>query len=230
VINLGAPGEGAYGFRFGLEDFEYLDYDVVILYEGYNDLGPFTMRGRDNYLIWRHESPVFRWTGYYPLLPVVLREKADSLLRDQQSGVRFGARVSAGALRTVASLTSYLGGEPGGITVAPENVVADAECRDGWQRYCGSVRAAIDWSLERGKTVVVASQPYISDAHVLQQANLAALVRARYSHNARVRYVDLGRVIDMGDSSIAYDGLHLVAAGNDRVAAGLVDSIVETSQ
>ena len=230
VVNLGAPGEGAYGFRIGLEDFESLDYDVVTLYEGYNDLGPYTIRGRDNYLLWRHQSPIFRWTGYYPLLPVVLREKADALTRDQGSGVRFGTRVGAGAMRTVASLTAYLGGEPGGLTRAPEDVVAAGDCGDGWERYCGSVRTAIDWSLERGKAVIVASQPYISDAHVSQQANLAAMVRARYGAGRRVRYVDLGRVVDMRDLALAYDGLHLVAEGNDRIAAGLVGPVVEISR
>ena len=77
VVNLGAPGQGAYGFITDLADFEDLDYDIVCLYEGYNDLGPMTIRGRENYLLWRRESPVFRWTGYYPILPIVLREKAD---------------------------------------------------------------------------------------------------------------------------------------------------------
>ena len=230
VVNLGAPGEGVYGFRFGLEDFEDLDYDVVILYEGYNDLGPYTIRGRENYLLWRHESPIFRWTGYYPLLPVVLREKADVLSRDQGNSVRFGTRVGADVMRTVGELTAFLGGQPGGLTVAPEDVAADGECRDGWERYCGSVRTAIDWSLERGKSVIVASQPYISDAHVSQQANLAAMVRARYGARPSVRYLDLGRVVDMRDTAIAYDGIHLVAAGNDRIAAELVAPIVEISQ
>src|SRR5689334_3161149 len=38
VVNLGAPSQGAYGFRFDLADYAYLEYDVAILYEGYNDL------------------------------------------------------------------------------------------------------------------------------------------------------------------------------------------------
>src|SRR2546427_6644265 len=38
VVNLGYNNEGAYSFRFTLEDFAYLEPDVVILYEGYNDM------------------------------------------------------------------------------------------------------------------------------------------------------------------------------------------------
>src|SRR5689334_15479584 len=39
VVNLGFNNEGAYAFLPNLQDFAYLDYDVIILYEGYNDLG-----------------------------------------------------------------------------------------------------------------------------------------------------------------------------------------------
>ena len=43
VVNLGAPGQGAFGFVTDLADFEYLDYDIVCLYEGYNDIGTITI-------------------------------------------------------------------------------------------------------------------------------------------------------------------------------------------
>ena len=141
ILNLGAPGQGAYGFVTDLADFEYLNYDIVCLYEGYNDLGPMTIRGRDNYLLWRRESPVFRWTGYYPILPVVLREKADLLTgggNANNGDVRFRAgiatRVASGAMRTVAAVTGDLGGQVGGLTPAPANAPADGECIDTWAR------------------------------------------------------------------------------------------------
>ena len=37
-MNLAYNNEGAYSFRFTLGDYLYLDYDLAILYEGYNDL------------------------------------------------------------------------------------------------------------------------------------------------------------------------------------------------
>jgi hypothetical protein len=77
VVNLGYNNEGAYSFRFTLEDFAYLQPDVVVLYEGYNDMigdnGP-------NTALFRHDSPVFLLTGYMPILPLVFREKAMSLM------------------------------------------------------------------------------------------------------------------------------------------------------
>src|SRR6266487_351877 len=64
VVNLAYNNEGAYSFRFTLADYLYLDYDLAILYEGYNDVmgdprGP-------NLSVFRHDSPVFRVTGYLP--------------------------------------------------------------------------------------------------------------------------------------------------------------------
>jgi hypothetical protein len=67
VINLGYNNEGAFAFKPNLEDFAYLDYDVVVLYEGYNDLpgdeGP-------NRSVYRRNSAVYRAFGYFPILPL----------------------------------------------------------------------------------------------------------------------------------------------------------------
>ncbi len=237
VVNLGAPGEGAYGFRFELADFEYLDYDVVLLYEGYNDLASITPRGQNNYLLWRRESPIFRWTGYYPILPVVLREKSQVLLTGAPGPgdrARFepglAARAAAGAMRAAAALTSQLGGQPGGLSATPADAPVDDECIDTWKRYCGSVRDAVEWTLARNKPVIVITQPYLSDMHVEQQANLAAMLRARFGADRRVRYVNLGHTVDMRDRSVAYDGIHLVATGNDLLASHLVSPVLEISR
>lgn len=236
VVNLGAPGQGAYGFRFDLIDFENLRYDLVCLYEGYNDLGPYTIRKQENYFLWRRDSPVFRWTGYYPILPTVLREKADVLLGQSSSDPRarfepgMVARAAAGAMRTAAALTAQLGGRPTALTPPPARAPIDDQCGDPWRRYCGSVRDAIEWLAARNIPVLVISQPYVSDAHVEQQAHLAAMLRSRFGGDRRVRYVNLGRAIDMGDQSIAYDGLHLVAAGNDTIASALVQPVLEMTR
>src|SRR5260370_19636425 len=67
VVNLAYNNEGAYSFRFTLADYLYLDYDIAILYEGYNDL--MGDPRAPNFSVFRHESPVFRVTGYLPILP-----------------------------------------------------------------------------------------------------------------------------------------------------------------
>jgi lysophospholipase L1-like esterase len=235
VVNLGAPGQGAYGFVADLADFEYLHYDIVCMYEGYNDLQPTTIRGLNNYLLWRRESPVFRWTGYYPILPVVLREKAEVLVRGTQSNrVEFranaGARAAAGAMRGLASVIGDLGGQVGGLSPVPPDAPVDAQCIEAWKHYCGSVREAISWAVARAKKVIVVTQPFVSDAHREQQANLATMIKARFGSDRRVRYVNAGDAADLRDPQTAYDGLHLVARGNDAVAERLVEPVLEAAR
>jgi lysophospholipase L1-like esterase len=235
VINLGAPGQGAYGFVTDLADFASLQYDIVCLYEGYNDLDRTTIRGRTNYLQWRRESPVFRWTGYYPILPVVLREKADVMLGGHDADrvqFRGGAatRAAAGAMRGVAAVIGDLGGQVGGLSPVPPNAPVDPECIETWKRYCGSVRDAVVWALARDKRVIVITQPLVSDSHREQQANMAAMLKSRFGSDSRVIYVDAGDAVNMRDPQVAYDGIHLVAAGNDAVAARLVEPVLEAAQ
>jgi len=38
VLNLASNSEGAYSFQYTLSDYDYLDYDAVLIYSGYNDL------------------------------------------------------------------------------------------------------------------------------------------------------------------------------------------------
>lgn len=234
VVNLGAPAQGAFGFVFDLADYAYLDYDLVILYEGVNDLGPYVARGINNDYLWRRSSPVFLMTGYFPILPVVLRDKATALGAGGSPGmpgqVNFqpglATRATASALRAAADIGDRVGERLGRLSADPPRPVVDSECVPIWKPYCASVKEALSWSLARDKRVLVVSQPYISDSHVEQQANLAAMLQANFGADRRVAYLNLGPTIDMRDTSVAYDGVHLVAKGNDLVASHLLDAVL----
>lgn len=229
VVNLGAPAQGAFGFAFDLADYAYLDYDLVILYEGVNDLGPYVARGINNDYLWRRSSAVFRMTGYFPILPVVLRDKAAALRAGEPGQVAFepglATRATASALRTAAEIGEQVGESMGRLSGTPSRVAVDSECLAIWKPYCASVKEAVSQSLAAGKAVLVASQPYISDSHVEQQANLEAMLARAFGGDRRVAYLNLGRVIDMRDTAIAYDGVHLVAKGNDLIASHLAEAV-----
>ena len=73
VVNLAWNNEGAHSFVHTLKDYAYLSYDAVIFYTRYNDL-----IGK-NLAVFRHRSPVFKLTGYMPLLPGMMLDKAKML-------------------------------------------------------------------------------------------------------------------------------------------------------
>jgi hypothetical protein len=242
VINLGGLSQGAYAFRFDLADYTFLRYDAAILYEGYNDLGvrdlPPLVPRRDgpNYLLWRRQSPLFRMTGYFPVLPLALREKALLMLSGGDLNGAYGGRVTfqpglarrttAAALERAADIAERVGFEYGSFSGGePARLPFDAEENIdlvSWRHYTASVASAVRFARDHGAKALVVGQPYASKTHVAQQRALADTLAARFAGDAGVRYVDLGTVVDLRDRSIAYDGLHLVAGGNDRIASYLV--------
>lgn len=235
VVNLGYPKEGAWSLQFTLEDYAYLRYDVAVLYEGYNDLR------RLNTHAFRHDSPVFRATGYLPILPLVLSEKARAIRYGGDLGERFGRedpvfrpnladKAAAGALKAAGEVARGLEHVLGPLRRdrnPPEATVpAGGACAEPFSRYCESMRLAVDTALAHGARALVVAQPYISDTHVLQQAQLAALLRDRYGSDPRVAYLDLGRTIDLRDHALAWDGMHLTPPGNAAIAERLVEPVL----
>ena len=92
------------------------------------------------------------------------------------------------------------------------------------------MRDAVEWALSRGTKIVVTTQRVRVDRHVEQQTDLAAMLDARFPSRPGLRYVNLGKVVDLTDRNVAYDRIHLVAAGNDRIAEHLVDPILELAR
>ena len=246
VDNLGIPTDSARTFVATLNDYDYLKADVAMFYEGYNDLGLDTNPAKNttnpavsHYLAWRHQSPIFRWTGYFPIFPLVLNEKASLLTHgrvgpggENGSEVVFrpdlATRTTAAAMKEAADIGVALERRLGKLTdtTAEKSQTQYAGCGGRWSQYCGALEEAVEHALARHQLVVVITQPFISDLHIEQQRALADMMKRRFSGEPRVRYVDLGPLIDLRDQAIAYDGIHLVASGNERIADALVADVV----
>jgi hypothetical protein len=239
VVNLGFHQEGAVSFVPTLRSYAYLDYDIAILYEGYNDiLGDASPNNSQK----RHASPVFRAIGYFPILPLVLHEKAGFLRQGpaQTPAQPGGApvvfrpglanRTSAGALDATSAFAAALERQLGRIVDPVETTPHTGPgCGAPWSHYCGSVGAAVRFALDRGKSVLVVGQPQLkygeADRHASQQRALAEMLARDFPGNPRVRYVDLADAVDLSNNSVAFDGLHLSREANAIVAARLVEPV-----
>jgi lysophospholipase L1-like esterase len=244
VVNLGIPTDSARTFVATLDDYGYLKSDVAILYEGYNDLGLPEGKNKTNpdvphYLAWRHQSPIFRWTGYFPIFPLVLSEKAMLLTHggDLNAGYDsreivfrpgLATRATAGVMKATAGIGMALERRFGRLTATGPILSAayDADCGH-WSQYCGAMEDAIRHAIDQGQRVLVVTQPYLSDLHVDQQRALSASLQRHFGDDRRVRYLNLGRAIDLSDPELAYDRMHLTPAGNDRIAAALAPAVIE---
>jgi hypothetical protein len=230
VVNLAYNNEGAYAFRYTLEDYESLDYDAAIMYEGYNDLGD-----EPNYRVWRHESAIFRATGYQPILPLILREKASVLgYGDVGAAYRPGTvfratvaqRATAEALKAAAATAESLERQLGRLTRDVHSAVTPTTgCDDHWQHYCGAVYDAVRWARDRRVLVIVGTQPFISDRHIDQQNALVGMLNKHFGDDSGVVYLNLGAAVDLRDTALSYDGMHLNPAGNAIIANAFVEPV-----
>jgi hypothetical protein len=242
VINLAYNSEGAYSFRFTLDDYRWLKYDVAVLYEGYNDI--IGDPQRPNLAVFRHDSPVFRLTGYLPIFPIIFKEKAAVMAGGNPNSAywpdartKFHAglatRTTAEVLRAAAEVTQSIERQISRVATEPPRRIVDAAssgCREPWQEYCRSVSVAVDFALQYGAQVLVVTQPWglgFRARHQDQQGEMARMIERRYGGNPRVQYANLGHTVDLADSALTFDGMHLTTAGNDRMAAAFVPPVLE---
>ena len=220
-MNLGFNGEGAYSFTQTLTDYGYLDADLVVLYSGYNDLnGP-------NYYNFRHRSPVFSSTGYLPLLPSLAVDKLiawKSKLMGQNDRVVFSPP-HLDQQNNSSALSEQLGTLTG--KTREDVKPGSAACSPEWQFYCDRISAAAELALGKGQRVLIVGEPYITDPHVIQQHELQNSLNRRFADQPRLRYIDLGRTVDLRDPSLCWDGMHLTDEGNRRIAAALSQPVLE---
>ena len=243
VINLGYNNEGAYSFKFTLNDYLSLRYDLAVLYDGYNDL--MADPRAPNFSVFRHDSPVFRLTGYLPIFPIVFKEKAAAMLTGttasmyrnppktvfQPLATKAAAEVLIGAAQAGQSLERQLGR----ITAEPARLIDDlgsTGCHSPWQEYCRSTMVAVDFALQHGAQVLVVTQPYgagptFRARHTEQQSEMAKMLERRFGGNPRLRYVNFGEVVDLFDPQLSFDRMHLTASGNQRLAAAFAQPVLE---
>ena len=245
-VNLAYNTEGAHAFLQNLKDFAWLDYDIVVLYEGYNDLlGDL----EPNYVTVRQQSPVFRATGYFPVLPLWLKERAlmlrsgsvDQAYKDRTTGEKtvfrpnLAGRASASALETAAGIAQALERQfdrPMADVASRPTADNGLGCPNPWSTYCDSEHRAIEFALQHGKKVLAVSQPRLPGdtaraRHQQQQDALTGLRERQYPGSPRVAHFAIDALVDLSDPDVCFDGMHLSVDGNRIVADALAEPIVQ---
>ena len=203
VINLGFNNTGAAAFIPDLRSYSSLQPDVVIFYTGSGDL-------KVNPYLGRHESVVFRMTGYYPILPLIVSEKA-KLIRYHSLG------------RWSQYKTVYRLGEK--TQPAPRDSTRSSLNHWDWTYYCSQMKKAISFALGQNKQVIVVAEPDPTAQHADQQKALKGMLDTEFSAEPRVTYVDFGLALGAADKGFTLDGLHLTAEGNRVIAEKLAPLI-----
>jgi len=51
-------------------------------------------------------------------------------------------------------------------------------------------------------------------------------LRRRFGDHPNLSHVDVGRAVDLRDPAMAFDGMHLTSAGNEKIAEQLIDPLL----
>jgi hypothetical protein len=111
-----------------------------------------------------------------------------------------------------------------------DDATGDVSCHGSSAAYCAAMGDTVNWALAHGKNVAVITPPYISTRHRQQQESLAALLQQRFSGDKRFVYDNEGPAIDLRQSRWSTDGIHLTAAGIERLADNLVEPLLTISR
>lgn len=222
VLNLGRPGSVAADYPVTIEHYARLQPDYICLYD---DLG-----APDAVPEWS-SSGVFALTGYMPMLPLVLREKGRLLrwgtLLQRSAGdpVSDGPSVASRAAGFVLEMTGTVlmaaDRTLGRATVGRDRPVAASRAT-----YAEQLRAAIDAAHRHARGVVVAIGPAELDA---QRRNLETLgeVRRRCTASPWCRFVDLGTIPKLTDSTLRLDSWNYGGEATWAVAEAIAPALLD---
>jgi lysophospholipase L1-like esterase len=212
VVNLAYPNETAACYPSTLQQYAYLNPDLVLIYSGYNDLD---LTFRPESTCFRNHSLVFVATGYMPMLDQYAREKWYSV---RYGSVEEGYRQAEGS-HTVGEMIADRGNRR---LEAPDPVTGETAV----SHYVRLIDNVVTQQLTLGRSVLFVTQPYLNNDHREQQAALRASFAALQA-NTHFRYLDLGNAVDLAtaDRDVAFDGLHLTARGNVTIANAMIDTL-----
>jgi hypothetical protein len=196
--------------------------------------------------VFRRDSPVFRWTGYLPIFPVIFKEKAAALRSGGETGAAYtdssktvfrpgiAARGAAGVLSAAVGVGDALERQLNAMSSAPHRDIPSEsgnDCDYPWTIYCQSFAAAIEYARAHGVAVVVVGQPEFppqtarQGRHDQQQQQLARMIERRFGADRQVHYLSMRGVVDLADPSKSFDQMHLTADGNRLVAERLAGAM-----
>ena len=182
AINLGQIGAPPESYPSTLAHFAYLRPDYIGIFDDLGDAGP--NRSFD-------ASGIFEWTGYQPMLPLVLHEKGTVMkARTAGAAVEYLGRTLEAADRTLARVAGVKDEAP-----------LSASSPEG---YAAAMMAAIDAAHQHARGVAVVFAPIDTAAQRRNRRAIDRLLAGK--RNARwLRVVDLSDEVELRDPRLRLD-------------------------
>ena len=215
VVNLGSNGKGIYSILHDVRDYLYLDYDIAIIHNGYNDC---STKGYN--LLTRNTNFFYKHFKYLPSLDVYLSEKIQLLLNRKNPNAlddyyKKKAKERAIKYKNDPNKNFNLFTCKNLYEKKNKTLIFDKdEFIDHMNLfYIVNYKKVIDFLTKNKKDIIVIIQPeYGNDPLQKIQSELIVKLIKNYKN---VKIINLSKKIDLNNPKISYDRIHNTKLGNE---------------
>lgn len=197
IVNLGLQSNTIRGILLDLNHYDYLDFDIAIIYSGYNDCH---YKGLSEVLT-RHENFFFKNFGYLPIIQTYLVEKTILLL---------GKNINE----------FYASGKKSFIMCDDQSIknISDEDINKFKNKinnnYLKHFRKVIEKLISKNKIVIVMHQPLMNTTGGKLQKIQKDQLKKMLSQYEIVKQVDTNNLLDVSNKDLFFDNQHLKYKGN----------------
>ena len=207
VVNLGMNGNGIYGINKDVKSYLYLDYDIAVIHNGYNDC---TIK-RFNKSNTRNSSFFFRNFNYLPIIDTYVQEKLYLILNSNNK--KENHEIISEYYEKKAIKTKHI--RPLMCFDNVNNNISDDEIKIFKKHlqsfYVPKYTDTLNFLEKKNIMTIVIIQPSYNDIRQKIQSDILREISKKFE---TVYLLDLSNKIDILDIKISYDKMHNTKLGN----------------
>lgn len=197
IVNLGLQSNTIRGILLDLNHYDYFDFDIAIIYSGYNDC---FYRGLTEVLA-RHQNFFFKNFGYLPIIQTYLVEK--TVITIGKDINEFYASKKKSYIMCDDKSVEDISSEDISVFI---NKIND--------NYIKNFRKVIENLISQNKTIVVMHQPIMYTNGGKLQKIQKDLLKKMLRDYETVKQVDTINSLDVSNKNLFFDNQHLKYEGN----------------
>ena len=226
TVNLALSGHATHGILNAVKDYNYLDYDIAIIHNGYNDC---TLKGYN--FTSRNNNPIYKYFKYYPILQLYIPEKTQLLLNKDDPNALDNYYKKKQKRKELKNLNNPTSNELVGSSLC--KTIFDKKIKIAFNRsefvdHLNSFSLAnyekiLEFLTKNNKQIIVIIQPkYGADPLQEIQSQLIIKLVKKYKN---VKLLNLSDKINLNDPKISFDQIHNTRLGNELTVQFLLPLI-----
>ena len=229
IVNLGGLSHGIWAIYKDIIHYEYLNYDYVIIFNGYNDVNPNILAKYSK----RHNNPFFKNFGYLPTLDVYIYEKIALLLYGDLEKFYANKYNEADDIFVFDSNKKQLTEEENqklqkkleklfddkkNLDLQLDQAMvrkADGSIEEPFKDYIDEYSKVLDSLTKKNVKIIVIHQPDLDNVILDLQKKKVDSLLLNYPD---VLVLNFRNLIDLEDKKLSLDGMHLTYEGNKIIS------------